>query len=95
MERVFRFQRVAGKMELPALAPGEGRDLISFLFRIRPIVFRLRNNDDAGAAFRVVMAHIADMIGTAQNPRIRLDFIEQLVDGNHRFIQRNTAFPAD
>ena len=41
-----------------------------------------------------VMPQVADMIGTAQDSRIRLDFIKELVDGTKRFICRNTTLPA-
>ena len=92
--RCLRLIRVPSKMEFLVPRPDEIIDLVRFLPGIRFILRLVRYDHDGRAALGAVMTQIADVIGTAQNPRISFDFIEQAVDRHQRFIRRNAAFPA-
>ena len=92
--RCLRLVRVPGEMEFPVPRPDEIIDLVRFLPGIRLILRLIRHDHNRRAALGAVMTQIADMIGTAQNPRIGFDFIEQAVDRHQRFIGRNTALSA-
>ena len=76
------------------LVPDIVRQLVGNLFGIRLICFRSRHHDDAAAGDVSVVTDVADMPGTAQNPRILFQFIEILIDRTHRLIRRYALFPA-
>ena len=63
-----------------AAVPDIRRQLIGDRFRISLILGPGRHHDDAAAGDIAVMADIADMPGTALNPRILFQFIHIPVD---------------